>query len=143
MFICWFNISILAYKNSCYMVHWLGIAGANAKRQCSLKLLVRAFFSIHTRLLQTKIFVFFSINIIIHLHLNNIQTTNCTSIYQWHIEFVNRLQLNYLSCTRFVMNRLSLFSSFNLGHLCCVLSFCSIVSFAQVQQAHTFCDKEK
>ena len=31
-------------KNSCYMVHWLGIAGANAKRQCSLKLLVRAFF---------------------------------------------------------------------------------------------------
>lgn len=92
---------------------------------------------------KPKYIVFFSIYIIIHLHLNNIQTTNCTSIYQWHIEFVNRLQLNYLSCTRFVMNRLSLFSSFNLGHLCCVLSFCSIVSFAQVQQAHTFCDKEK
>ena len=58
---------------------------------------------------KPKYIVFFSIYIIIHLHLNNIQTTNCTSIYQWHIEFVNRLQLNYLSCTRFVMNRLSLF----------------------------------
>ena len=58
IFLCWFNISILAYKNSCYMVHWLGIARANAKRQCSLKLLVRAFFSIRMRLLQTKIFCF-------------------------------------------------------------------------------------
>ena len=40
-------ISILAYKNSCYMVHWLGIALANANRQCSLKLLVRLFFNPH------------------------------------------------------------------------------------------------
>ena len=39
------HISILAYKNSCYMVHWLGIALANANRQCSLKLLVRPFFN--------------------------------------------------------------------------------------------------
>ena len=41
------QISLLAYKNSCYMVHWLGIALANANRQCSLKLLVRLFFNPH------------------------------------------------------------------------------------------------
>ena len=41
------HISLLAYKNSCYMVHWLGIALANANRQCSLKLLVRLFFNPH------------------------------------------------------------------------------------------------
>ena len=52
------HISILAYKNSCYMVHWLGIALANANRQCSLKLLVRLF-SIQIRLLQNQMKQYF------------------------------------------------------------------------------------
>ena len=52
------HISLLAYKNSCYMVHWLGIALANANRQCSLKLLVRLF-SIQIRLLQNQMNQYF------------------------------------------------------------------------------------
>ena len=61
MFLCWFNISLLAYKNSCYMVHWLGIATANAKRQCSLKLLVRGFFQSAWGCYKPKYKVFFYI----------------------------------------------------------------------------------
>ena len=55
-------ISILAYKNSCYMEHWLGIATANAERQCSLKLLVMRFFNPHEIVTnQNHFFIFICI----------------------------------------------------------------------------------